>query len=208
MNKSCRIRRSGFRDYVQVANEMLAFTDGRTKDTDDELWLLQHHPVFTQGTSCNQQPRTNPTGIPVVKSSRGGQISYHGPGQLIAYLLFDIKRLGIGPKSLVNHVEQAIIQLLGSYGLLSERRQGAPGVYVNSAKIAALGLRIRNGKCFHGLSLNVDMDLTPFQLIDPCGYPGMTVTQLTDLGIHHNIRQVGDDLIDTMQKQFQWDSID
>lgn len=208
MNKSCRIRRSGFRDYVQVANEMLAFTDSRTEDTDDELWLLQHYPVFTQGTSCNQQPHANPTSIPVVRSSRGGQISYHGPGQLIAYLLFDIKRLGIGPKSLVNGVEQAIIQLLDSYGLLSERRQGAPGVYVNNAKIAALGLRIRNGKCFHGLSLNVDMDLTPFQLIDPCGYPGMTVTQLTDLGIHHDIHRVGDDLIDAIQKQFQWDSID
>lgn len=208
MNKSCRIRRSDFRDYVQVAHEMLAFTDSRTADTDDELWLLQHFPVFTQGTSCTQQPHTNPTSIPVVKSSRGGQISYHGPGQLIAYLLFDIKRLGIGPKSLVNSVEQTIIEVLDSYGLVSERKQGAPGVYVNNAKIAALGLRIRNGKCFHGLSLNVDMDLTPFQLIDPCGYPGMAVTQLTDLGIHRDIYRVSDDLINAMQKQFQWGSID
>ena len=208
MNAHCRIRWSGIRDYLEVTNEMDAFTNDRSENTRDELWLLQHHPVFTQGTSCTQLPHTNLTGIPLVKSSRGGQISYHAPGQLIVYVMFDIKRLGLGPRSLVNQIEQGIIQLLATYGLAGSRKQGAPGVYVDDAKIAALGLRIRNGKCFHGLSLNVDMDLTPFQWIDPCGQPGMMVTQLADLGVSLSLRQVGDDLVQALLKQFQWDSSD
>lgn len=206
MNAPCRIRWSGVRDYLEVANEMVTFTNDRSEDTQDELWLLQHFPVFTQGTSCTQQPHTNPTNIPLVKSSRGGQISYHGPGQLIVYLMFDIKRLGLGPRSLVNRVEQGIIQLLARYGLKGTRKQGAPGVYVDAAKIAALGLRIRNGRCFHGLSLNIDMDLRPFQWIDPCGQPGLAVTQLADLGVALSLGQVGDDLVAELLDQFHWDS--
>ncbi|MGI9316542.1 MAG: lipoyl(octanoyl) transferase LipB, partial [bacterium] len=204
MNMPLTVRWHGIRDYLEVSNEMLSFTDNRTEQTNDELWLLQHYPVFTQGTSCNQLPDTNPDNIPVIKSSRGGQISYHGPGQLIVYLMLDIKRLGIGPRSLVNRVEQGIIELLDQFSLQGTRRQGAPGVYIDGAKIAALGLRIRNGKSFHGLSLNVDMDLRPFQYIDPCGLPDMPVTQLSDQGVSAELRQVGNDLVVKLQNQFQW----
>lgn len=194
-------------DYCEVADAMLKFTDERSEQTDDEIWLLQHPPVFTQGTSCAQKPRNNPDRIPVVKSNRGGQITYHGPGQLIAYLLLDIKRLGLGPRSLVNNVEQGVIQLLAEYGLAGSRKSDAPGVYLNDAKVGAIGLRIRKGRCFHGLSLNVDMDLAPFRWIDPCGYPDLAVTQLVDHGIHHDLHKIGDDLVRHLGGLFHWKSL-
>ena len=184
---------------------MSRFTNERSEQTVDEIWLLQHSSVFTQGTSCKQQPRKNPDQIPVVKSNRGGQITYHGPGQLIAYLLIDLKRLGLGPRSLVNKVEQGVIQLLAGYGLTGSRNPGAPGVYLKEEKIAALGLRIRNGRCFHGLSLNVDMDLTPFRWIDPCGYSDLAVTQLVEHGVHHDVRKVGEDLVKQLGAVFHWE---
>ena len=167
---------------------MLEFTRQRQATDEDQIWLLQHHPVFTQGTNCRTLPRPAPgTGqagehaddIPLVHCDRGGQITYHGPGQLIAYLLLDLKRRRQGPKSLVRRIEQVVIELLADYNLTASRNPGAPGVYVKRAKIAALGLRIKRGCCFHGLSLNVDMDLRPYQRIDPCGYRDLAVTQLS-----------------------------
>jgi len=192
--------------YHDAASAMLSFTDERKDDTRDQIWILEHAPVYTQGTSCRTEPFDNPHDIPIVHSNRGGQLTYHGPGQLILYLLFDIKRMGIGPKKLVSGIEQSIINLLEDYGLSATRRQGAPGVYVDGAKIAALGLRIRNGKCFHGLSLNVDMDLEPFHYIDPCGIPGLAVTQLSDLGVRKLVTEAGADLVRQFWSHFGWGS--
>ncbi len=165
---------------------MREFTDTRSQQQTaaaDQIWLLQHHPVFTQGTSCRLSPRTSPSDpepIPLIHTDRGGQITYHGPGQLVAYLLLDLKRRGQGPKSLVQQIEAVVLNLLADYAVVATRSRGAPGVYVNDAKIAALGLRIKRGCCFHGLSLNVAMDLRPYQAIDPCGYRGLAVTQLSE----------------------------
>lgn len=195
------VRRLPISDYAVIATEMDGFTNQRDTASHDQFWLLQHHPVFTLGTSCVDRPHYNPQNFPVIKSSRGGQITYHGPGQLVVYLLLDLKRLGIGPKSLVFRVEQALINLLNHYGLDPERKKGAPGIYINDAKIAALGLRIRNGRTFHGLSLNVDMDLTPFQWIDPCGFENLEVTSLSELGINHTVGKVGDDLVQQLTAQ-------
>ena len=198
MPQICKIIDRGLLDYQLAMAEMEAFTNNRDDTTADQLWVLQHHPVFTQGTSCNDVPEKNPTNIPVVRSNRGGQITYHGPGQLIVYLLLDIKRLGLGPKRLVNLVEQSLIELLDDYGLPASRLAGAPGVYIDGDKIAALGLRIRRGKCFHGLSINIDMDVTPFDWIEPCGLQGMRVTQLKDHGDSVSIKEVSADLIERL----------
>ncbi len=183
---------------------MLEFTDARSAVTNDELWLLEHPPVYTRGTSCRTEVAHNSMAIPVVQSNRGGQITYHGPGQLIIYLLLDIKRLGIGPKKLVETIEESVIDLLGSYGLSGKRRKGAPGVYLTDRKIAALGLRIRNGKCFHGLSLNVDMDVSPFEMIDPCGITDLEVTQLSDYGIQISTQEAGFELAGVLANKFDW----
>jgi len=152
----------------------------RNQDDADVIWLLEHHPVYTQGTACKLDTFL-PTDIPVVKTDRGGQITYHGPGQIVMYPLISLKRYGIGVKSLVAALEDSVIATLQEFGVTGERRENAPGVYVENAKIAALGLRIRRGTSYHGLSLNVDMDLEPFKNIDPCGYEGLDVTQLSDL---------------------------
>ena len=175
------LHRLGLRRYQPVWRAMREFTGRRGSADPDQIWLLQHHPVFTQGVSCRELPKPAPRdrAIPVVHSDRGGQITYHGPGQLIAYLLLDLKRRGQGPKSLVRHIEQVIIDLLADHGVTASRYPGAPGVYVNRAKIAALGLRIKDGCCFHGLSLNIDMDLAPYRRINPCGYRDLPVTQLS-----------------------------
>lgn len=177
---------------------MKRFTDSRNPDTLDELWVLSHPPVYTQGTSCESLPLSSATVIPVVKTDRGGQITYHGPGQLIIYMLLDIKRLGMGPKRLVSSIESAIIQHLAQLGVSAAIRKGAPGVYVSDEKIAALGLRIRQGACYHGLSLNVDMDLSPFERIDPCGYAGLEVTQLSAQGVTLPQAQIADQLIECL----------
>ncbi len=204
MRSDCTFRRLGLSDYESTVARMSRFTDERVADTPDEVWLLEHPPVFTLGTSSQLSPRINPDAVPLVKTTRGGQITYHGPGQLVAYLLLDIRRLGLGPRRLVQMVEQALIRLLASYGLDAERRSGAPGVYLDDAKVAALGLRIRNGCCFHGLSLNVDMDTKPFQWIDPCGYPGLAVTTLAEQGISLDMGVVTDALESSLRAEFNW----
>lgn len=177
---------------------MREFTNRRNPETRDELWIVEHAPVFTQGLNGRAEHLLNPGDIPVVQIDRGGQITYHGPGQLVLYCLLDITRLGLGVKGLVARIERSVIDLLEHYQVASYTRKGAPGVYVGKAKIAALGLRIRKGCCYHGLSLNVDMDLEPFTRINPCGYAGLAVTQLSDLGVTDGVEQVGQSLADIL----------
>jgi lipoyl(octanoyl) transferase len=177
--------RLGFRDLGMIAYEpawqaMQRFTDGRDRETPDEVWLVQHPPVFTQGQSGKPEHLLLPGDIPVVQVDRGGQVTYHGPGQLVAYLMLDVRRLGYGVRELVTRIEHSLIDLLASYGVTAAAKPEAPGVYVDGAKIASLGLRIRNGCSFHGLALNVDMDLDPFKRINPCGYAGLAMTQLCE----------------------------
>ncbi|MDO9618571.1 MAG: lipoyl(octanoyl) transferase LipB [Pseudomonas sp.] len=174
-------RELGQVDYQPTWHAMQRFTDTRGVDTPDEIWLLEHSPVFTQGQAGKAEHVLFPGNIPVVQVDRGGQVTYHGPGQLVAYLLLDVRRSGIGVRELVSRIERSLIDLLASYGVSANAKPDAPGVYVDGAKIASLGLRIRNGRSFHGLALNVDMDLQPFQRINPCGYAGMAMTQLADL---------------------------
>ncbi len=176
-----RVRRLGRVDYLDALARMGRFNAARTPDTEDELWLLEHPPVFTRGVSCRAEPHCNPRGIPVVDTDRGGQITYHGPGQLIAYLMFDLKRRGRGIRQLVSDIEQSVIDTLATVAIHGDRRAGAPGVYVDGRKIAALGLRVRRGLTSHGLSLNVDMDREPFGWIDPCGYAGLDTVNVCEL---------------------------
>ena len=175
------VRELGLCDYARVWRDMSAFTDARDTETEDELWLLQHHPVYTLGKNGKSEHILDAGDIPVINSDRGGQVTYHGPGQLVAYVLMDIQRRKIGVRELVSRLEQSVIDMLGEYGIASAARADAPGVYVGDAKIAALGLRVRRGRSFHGLALNIDVDLQPFRQINPCGYPGMAVTRLADL---------------------------
>ncbi len=167
---------------------MKDFTASRTVDTGDEVWLVEHPPVYTQGIACKPEHLLYNAGIPVIQTDRGGQITYHGPGQIIAYLLLDMRRLKLGVRELVRKMEGAVVDLLQDYHIDANGCTDAPGVYVDGAKIAALGLKIRNGCCYHGLALNVDMDLTPFSAINPCGYPGLRVTQTRDLGIADGLK--------------------
>ncbi len=193
------IRDLGLTDYTPVWHAMQSFTNTRDVNTPDELWVLQHNPVFTQGQAGKPEHVLDAHGIPVIQSDRGGQVTYHGPGQLVIYFLLDVRRRGFGVGALVDLIEHSVIAVLGSYGIEAELRKSAPGVYVNDRKIAALGLRVRKGGSLHGLSFNVDMDLAPFAYINPCGYAGMEVTQLRDLvaphpDLFHDARQriVGD----------------
>lgn len=174
------IRDLGLVDYEPTWQAMKRFTDDRSGDVGDEVWLVQHPPVFTQGQSGKPEHLLLPGNIPVVQVDRGGQVTYHGPGQLVAYLLLDVRRLGFGVRDLVTRIEHSLIALLASYGVTAAAKPDAPGVYVDGAKIASLGLRIRHGCSFHGLALNVDMDLEPFKRINPCGYAGLAMTQLRD----------------------------
>jgi len=194
------IRRLGLVDYEPTWQQMKSLTLTRTPDEDDQLWLLQHPPVYTLGLAARAAhlPRTA-TRIPVVKSDRGGQITYHGPGQIVVYTLVDLRRLGIGVRQLVRRLEQSVVELLKQYGIAASGREQAPGVYVGETKIASLGLRIRNGCSYHGLSLNVDMDLAPFADIDPCGFPGLRVGQLRDLGIDDDLDAIGEKLLASLQ---------
>lgn len=188
------LRRLGLAEYAPTWQAMREFTARRTPETPDEIWLCEHPPVFTQGLAGKPEHLLRDIGIPVVKIDRGGQITYHGPGQVIAYLLLDIRRRGLTVRGLVARLEQAVIDLLAEYGVGAKRLAGAPGVYVGGAKIAALGLKVKNGCCYHGLALNVDMDLAPFAAINPCGYAGMPVTQLRELCAATDTRQVGERL--------------
>lgn len=174
------IRTLGRQAYQPVWQAMQSFTENRTSDTPDEIWLLEHEPVFTLGRNGKKEHILTETDIPVIKIDRGGQVTYHGPGQLIVYLLIDIKRRNLGVRKLVTQIEQSIIETLAEYQLKAYAKKEAPGVYIDDAKIGALGLRIKKGCSFHGLSLNLDMDLSPFAQINPCGYKNLEVIQLSD----------------------------
>ena len=200
MTRAPLLRRLGRVDYVPTWHAMQAFTAARTPDTPDELWLVEHPPVFTQGQAGRPEHVLADLGIPVVPIDRGGQVTYHGPGQVVVYVMLDLRRRGYGVKGLVARLEQAVIDLLAELGVAADRRPGAPGVYVGEAKIAALGLRIRNGCSYHGVSLNVDMDLTPFTAINPCGYAGLPVTQTRDLGIARTAQEMGEWLLSSVSE--------
>lgn len=174
------ISQLGLTHYIPVWQSMQAFTHNRNQSTPDELWVTEHHPVYTQGHNGKPQHLLNTADIPVVQVDRGGQVTYHGPGQTVIYCLFDLNRLRIGVRELVSQLEQSVISLLGDFSLSAHRKDGAPGVYINNAKIAALGLRVRKGFCYHGLSFNINCDLSPFTGINPCGYQGLQVTRLSD----------------------------
>ena len=178
--KRIHVRQLGLCEYEPVWRAMQEFTDRRDESSVDQLWLVQHPPVFTQGQAGKAEHVLAPGDIPVIQVDRGGQVTYHGPGQIVAYPLVDIRRKGIGVREFVKHIEEAIIRVLDQYGVAGERLEGAPGIYVKGEKIASLGLRVRHGRSFHGLAFNIDMDLEPFQRINPCGYQGLRVTQLKE----------------------------
>jgi len=194
-----QVRDLGLLDYEPVWRAMQAFTDARTAATPDELWLVQHPPVFTLGQAGRAEHVLAAGDIPVLQVDRGGQVTYHGPGQIVAYPLVDIRRLDIGVRELVAGIEEAVIRVLARYGVKASRAAGAPGVYVDGVKIAALGLRVRHGRSFHGLSLNINMDLEPYQRINPCGFEGLKVTQLADF-TKVDIQQVQQALIASLAK--------
>lgn len=180
---SPKLKYFGQVEYEPTWQAMKQFTLRRNAQSRDEIWLLQHPPTYTQGQAGLPEHLLNARNIPVVQIDRGGQITYHGPGQVVAYLLLDLRRWKINVRQLVRLMEQAVIDILAGYGITAQGREDAPGVYVDDAKIAALGLKIKNGCCYHGLAFNIDMDLTPYQYINPCGYQGLRVTQLRDFGI-------------------------
>jgi lipoyl(octanoyl) transferase len=198
------LRSLGAAPYLDTWRAMQSFTDARSADTPDEIWMVQHPPVYTYGVAGRAEhlPSAD-TGIPVIKVDRGGQVTYHGPGQIVGYTLVDLRRRGLTVRGLVRSLEQAAIDTLAEFGLHGERRKDAPGVYVADAKVAAVGLRIRNGCSYHGLSLNVDMDLSPFAAIDPCGYPDLRVTQLRDLGVQASVEHVGERLLSNLVYQLE-----
>ncbi|HEY4697344.1 MAG TPA: lipoyl(octanoyl) transferase LipB [Gallionella sp.] len=196
----------GLVEYQSTWDAMKRFTAERRPETRDEIWLVQHPPVYTQGLAGKPEHLLHSTNIPVIKIDRGGQITYHGPGQIVAYLLLDLRRWKINVRELVRLMEQAVVDLLGEFGVAAQGREDAPGVYVGEAKIASLGLKIKNGCCYHGLALNVDMDLTPFANINPCGQAGLRVTQACESGITVSINelqaQLAQNLIHGLQQHF------
>lgn len=196
------VRELGLQPYLPVWQEMQRFTDQRNEATADECWLLQHPPVFTLGKNGKPEHIHDPGSIPVIQSDRGGQVTYHGPGQIIVYTLLDLKRMNIGVRELVTCIENSVIGLLQDYAVDAGARKDAPGVYVDGRKIAALGLRVRKGCSFHGLALNVDMDLAPFSHINPCGYQGLEVTQLAELADIKDFGAVEQQLLSHLKRQF------
>ncbi|MBA3903337.1 MAG: octanoyltransferase [Rhodocyclaceae bacterium] len=203
VESSLAVRRLGRAEYEPTWRAMQAFTARRDAGTRDELWLVEHPPVFTQGLAGRPEHLLCETGIPVVKIDRGGQITYHGPGQVVVYLLVDLARRGIKVRELVFRIEQAVIDFLAAHGIHGERLAGAPGIYVDGAKIAALGLRVKGGCCYHGVALNVDMELAPFSAINPCGYPGLKVTQLRDLGVKLDWAAAGEQLLMHLTREIE-----
>lgn len=196
-------RRLGRTDYADTWRRMQQFTAARDMQTADEIWLLEHPPVFTQGLNGKPEHLLNAGDIPIVHTDRGGQITYHGPGQLIAYLLIDLQRRRLGVRALVELMEQSTIALLAGYGIAASGSTKAPGVYVGAHKIASLGLRIRRGCSYHGLALNVDMELSPFTRINPCGQAGLAVTQLRDLGVHDTLPDISDTLLQLLLQRLE-----
>ncbi|MGH8602078.1 MAG: lipoyl(octanoyl) transferase LipB [Gammaproteobacteria bacterium] len=201
------VRQLGLCDYLSTWDAMRRFTTDRGRATADEIWLLQHPPVYTLGLSGRTEHLLRATDIPVVHCDRGGQVTFHGPGQLIAYALLDLHRLGLGVSAIVNRLEQAIIDSLGEYSIAATRTPQAPGVYIEEMKIASIGLRVRRGFTYHGLALNVDMDLQPFADINPCGYPDLKVTQLSNLGVREDLSHISQALIRQLQRQLGYNSV-
>jgi lipoyl(octanoyl) transferase len=201
------VRALGRTDYVECWRAMQAFTDAREPATQDEVWLTEHDRVYTLGLAGRREHVHDARDVPVIKVDRGGQVTYHGPGQLVVYLLLDVRRRRLGVRTLVRMLESAVIEFLDSLGVSAYGKPSAPGVYVlragNEAKIAALGLRVRNGCTYHGLALNVDMDLAPFAAIDPCGYPGLAVTSLAELRVPHDLQAVGTELARRLTAQLK-----
>lgn len=201
MSDALVVRQLKQQDYHVTWEAMKRFTDQRDSDTLDELWCCEHPPVFTQGLAGKAEHILNPHDIPVVQTDRGGQVTYHGPGQLMLYIMFDLKRLGLGPRGLVCGLEQMIINCLSTYGIEAKGSRDAPGVYVGEAKICSIGLRVRRGCSFHGLAFNVSMDTTPFQWINPCGYKGLAITQIAEY-TSTDIRDVQANVISCLSQQF------
>jgi lipoyl(octanoyl) transferase len=200
------IKQLGVTQYLDTLALMRDYTDSRDTFSPDELWLLQHEPVFTQGQAGKKEHVLCAGDIPVIQSDRGGQITYHGPGQLVCYVLIDIKRAHFGVRDLVDGIENAVIGLLESYGIEGYAKKEAPGVYVKDSKVSALGLRVRKGRSYHGLSLNVSMDLEPYNRINPCGFEGLSVTDLKTLGVDEDMSSVSSRLVEQLTKQFGYDS--
>jgi len=196
INDHLIVRDLGLSDYEPTLEKMISFSQQRDENTADEIWLLEHPPVYTLGKNSKAHHVLNPGDIPIIQIDRGGQVTYHGPGQLVAYLLIDVRRKNVGVRRIVTAMENAIIQVLAGLGVDAKALGDAPGVYVNDAKIAALGLRIKNGKSYHGLSFNIDMNLAPFQGINPCGYEGLEITQLSDIVSEYSVADIKKSLIE------------
>lgn len=201
------VRQLGICDFLATWEAMRRFTADRDRSTVDEIWLLQHPPIYTLGLSGRTEHFLRQPDIPVVHCDRGGQVTFHGPGQLIAYALIDLHRLGFGISAFVNKLEQAIIELLGEYSLAATRTPHAPGVYIEEMKIASIGLRLRHGCTYHGLALNVSMDLKPFADINPCGYPDLKITQLSDLGVQKDLSHISHALIRKLRQQLGYKGV-
>ena len=198
-----QIKDLGLVDYQSTVNAMQSFTLERDAETEDELWLLEHHPVFTQGANGDPSHILMDSTIPIVTTDRGGQVTYHGPGQLVVYTLVDIRRAKMGVRQMVTHLEQTVTNILAHYDIDAYARPDAPGVCVDEQKIASLGLRVKRGACYHGLSLNIDMDLVPFSYINPCGYAGMEVIDMTSLGIDISMSEAKQQFVSAFQQQTQ-----
>ena len=208
MQNKLIVKKLGRQDYEPVWKAMHKFTDERTEEDVDQIWLVEHNPVFTQGQAGKAEHVLNAGDIPVIQSDRGGQVTYHGPGQLVAYFLINIRRKKFGVRDLVTHIENLVINTLKAYNIDSSARPDAPGVYVDGKKICSLGLRIRRGCSFHGLALNVDMDLSPFLRINPCGYQGMEMAQVSQLGGPSELENVEQQLIQELVELLDYDQVD
>ena len=206
--RKLKIRYLGQQEYVPTFTKMREFTIGRNIRTADEFWCLQHSPVVTLGAHANVKHIQPGLEVPVVQTDRGGQVTYHAPGQAIVYLLIDLRRKSLGIRKLVAHMEQAVVDLLDSYRISAQARDEAHGVYIENAKVASLGLRVRSGCCYHGVALNVDMDLTPFSQMDPCGFPGLSVTQLRDHGVISDCQRVHEELAMQLCNQLNYKAED
>jgi len=200
------VRELGLCDYSPIYEKMCDFSQAREQDTEDEFWVLEHKPVYTLGLNGNKAHVLNARDIPIVQVDRGGQVTYHGPGQLIIYLLMDIKRKSMGVRAVVTAMENAIISTLSDFNIRAEAKPKAPGVYVDDNKIAALGLRIKNGKSYHGLSINIDMDLAPFKGINPCGYEGLDVIQIKDLTTDFSKTKITEKLLKHLKHNLKYES--
>jgi len=202
-----KIRQIGISEYDSVFADMQEFTNKRTAKTLDEFWCVQHPPVFTLGANADIKHIHTDSKIPIIKTDRGGEVTYHGPGQAIIYLLLDLRRKSIGVRKLVQCIEQSVVDLLDSYNINSESRSDAHGVYIEGAKIASLGLRVRSGCSYHGVALNVNMDLKPFSLINPCGFSGLEVTQLKDHGVKANCQHIHKELVEQLCAKLEYQKV-